>query len=124
MIVCVLDMGFHLTNQNAIDMAKKVDPAGRRTLGVVTKPDGADSPEALDQLRDGDFKMGLGFVVVSFKYPLQRICLRRRVQECHVDCLVCCCASAPCLSCDNLARRQLTSKCCCEERQAQCAVRL
>lgn len=67
MIVCVLDMTSNLTNQNAIDLAKEADPAGRRTLGVVTKPDRAVSSDtnALDQLGSGVFQMGLGFVVVS-----------------------------------------------------------
>lgn len=65
--VCVLDMTSHLTNQNAIDWAKEADPAGRRTLGIVTKPDRAVSADtnALDQLESGAFLMGLGYVVVS-----------------------------------------------------------
>ncbi|KAL3136598.1 Mx1p [Trebouxia sp. C0009 RCD-2024] len=64
--VCVLDMTSHLTNQNAIDWAKEADPAGRRTLGIVTKPDRAVSADtnALDQLESGAFLMGLGYVVV------------------------------------------------------------
>ena len=48
-------------------MAKEADPAGTRTLAVVTKPDRAVSSDtnALDQLGSGVFQMGLGFVVVS-----------------------------------------------------------
>ena len=62
-------MTSHLTNQNAIDMAKEADPAGKRTLGIVTKPDRAVSADtnALDQLESGAFPMGLGFVVVSVR---------------------------------------------------------
>ncbi len=60
-------MTSNLTNHNAIGIAKEADPAGMRTLGVVTKPDRAVSANtnALDQLGSGLFQMGLGFVVVS-----------------------------------------------------------
>lgn len=80
MIVCVLDMTSHLTNQNAIDMAKEADPAGKRTLGIVTKPDRAVSADtnALDQLESGAFPMGLGFVVVSVR-PSPGFCRHARV---------------------------------------------
>ena len=67
-IVCVLDMQFDLTNQNAIDMAKEADPGGRRTLGVLTKPDNPDAiPTAPEQVSSGNFQMGLGFVVVWYR---------------------------------------------------------
>ena len=65
-IVCVLDMTSNLNNQNGPDMAKEADPTGKRTLGVVTKPDRAMASDvtALDHLATGQFRMGLGFVVV------------------------------------------------------------
>ena len=102
-------MTSNLTNQNAIDMAKEADPAGKRTLGIVTKPDRAVSADtnALDQLGSGAFQMGLGFVVVS--------CRRQLSCNCRHDKIIC--TTAVCLSlllciCDCPVQLHLMHNCC------------
>jgi len=121
-IVCVLDMTSNLTNQNAIDMAKEADPAGRRTLGVVTKPDRAVSADtnALDQLGSGVFQMGLGFVVVSCRRQMSYTLLTflQELKGYDLFLLECCCASAACLPCSSMAHRDSTSLCLCDNVQA------
>jgi hypothetical protein len=58
--------------QPIIDMTRKVDPDGRRTIGVLTKPDRIEDnchQRWLDMIKGRELKLALGYYVV--KNPTQ-----------------------------------------------------
>ena len=71
-ILCVIPSIDDFANSEAIKLAKEVDPAGKRTLGVVTKIDlcKADTKIA-DKLKGegNNVKLELGFVAVRNRSP-------------------------------------------------------
>ncbi|CAJ1349979.1 unnamed protein product [Effrenium voratum] len=66
-ILCVIPAMSDFGNAEVIKLARKFDPAGQRTLGVVTKCDDAAKAEASDivekvlMTRDSDVRLALGF---------------------------------------------------------------
>lgn len=64
-ILAVTAANTDLTNSDALDIAKEVDPEGRRTLGVITKLDLMDKgTDALDMLTGRIIPLKLGFIGV------------------------------------------------------------
>ena len=63
MAVCAANVD--LANSDALKMAKKVDPFGERTIGVITKIDLMDEgTNALDLLSGKIYPLKLGYVGV------------------------------------------------------------
>jgi dynamin 1-like protein len=65
-ILAVTPANQDLVNSDALKIAREVDPAGSRTIGVLTKLDLMDSgTDAMDILQNrGSFQLKLGFIGV------------------------------------------------------------
>lgn len=67
-IIATISCKDEIENQAIVTLAKEVDPAGRRTLGVLTKPDTIGRGEHaswLKILRGDAHKLSLGYYVVK-----------------------------------------------------------
>jgi hypothetical protein len=66
-MLTVVPANVDIATQEIIDMAREVDPEGKRTLGVLTKPDlidkGAES-RVVDLVEDRDMRLKLGWIIV------------------------------------------------------------
>ena len=72
-ILCVVPAVDDFANSEAIRLAKEVDPAGKRTLGVVTKVDLCKSDTKIAEKLRGEganVKLELGFVAVRNRTPI------------------------------------------------------
>ena len=68
LILCVVPANDDFQNSKALQIAKRLDPAGERTIGVVTKvdclPPGSDLLLKMRGERETDVKLKHGFVAV------------------------------------------------------------
>ena len=65
-ILCVIPANQDLSTQDSINMARKLDPHGTRTLGVLTKVDLMDEGTDCSRiLRNEEIKLKLGYVAVK-----------------------------------------------------------
>lgn len=66
-MLTVVPANVDIATQEIIDMAREVDPEGKRTLGVLTKPDlidkGAES-KVVDLVEDREMRLKLGWIIV------------------------------------------------------------
>lgn len=75
-IICtVLQASNDMANQAVIKLARKHDPDGRRTVGIITKPDlineGAESRIALVARNEDTIKLKLGFFLLKNPSPVE-----------------------------------------------------
>ncbi|EJP61428.1 dynamin GTPase, putative [Beauveria bassiana ARSEF 2860] len=72
-ILAVLQASNDMANQAIIKLARKHDPEGERTVGIITKPDlineGAESKIALVAKNEDTIKLKLGFFLVKNPSP-------------------------------------------------------
>ena len=65
-ILCVIPANQDLSTQDSINMARRLDPQGNRTLGVLTKVDIMDEGTDCSRiLRNEEIKLKLGYVAVK-----------------------------------------------------------
>ena len=65
-ILCVIPANQDLSTQDSINMARKLDPQGKRTLGVLTKVDLMDEGTDCSKiLLNQEIKLNLGYVAVK-----------------------------------------------------------
>ena len=70
-ILCVIPANQDLSTQDSINMARKLDPRGSRTLGVLTKVDIMDEGTDCSKiLRNEEIKLKLGYVAVKGRSQL------------------------------------------------------
>lgn len=74
-ILAVLQAGNDMANQPIIKLARKHDPDGQRTVGIITKPDlineGAEPRIALVARNEDSIKLKLGFFLLKNPTPLE-----------------------------------------------------
>ncbi|KAK9262474.1 hypothetical protein V1519DRAFT_384620 [Lipomyces tetrasporus] len=58
-----------LANSTALRAAKRIDPRGERTIGVITKLDLVDPSRAVDLLQNRNYPLQMGYVGVVSKVP-------------------------------------------------------
>lgn len=66
-ILAIVSAAYDFANQSVIQLAKKHDPVGVRTIGVITKPDKAEGTridEYVDLAKNRHIKLNLGWHVV------------------------------------------------------------
>ncbi|KIL59206.1 hypothetical protein M378DRAFT_111256 [Amanita muscaria Koide BX008] len=87
LILIAIPMGDDIENQQAVRLAKEVDPTGRRTIGVLTKPD-VVLPSSIGQLNrwrsvlEGDaFPLQLGYYCVRLPDEAERMKQLPRVES-------------------------------------------
>lgn len=72
-IVIAINMSDDLQNQAAVSIARKVDPNGHRTIGVLTKADRLEKGNELDWLKllrgETDSRLSLGYFVTRQPTP-------------------------------------------------------
>jgi hypothetical protein len=51
-ILAVISAANDFNNQVVVKLARRIDPTGSRTLGVITKPDRIDTPEGVEAIRE------------------------------------------------------------------------
>ncbi|KAK8143849.1 hypothetical protein G3M48_006650, partial [Beauveria asiatica] len=72
-ILAVLQASNDMANQPIIKLARKHDPEGERTVGIITKPDlineGAESRIALVAKNEDTIKLKLGFFLIKNPSP-------------------------------------------------------
>ncbi|EFY88024.1 dynamin GTPase, putative [Metarhizium acridum CQMa 102] len=72
-ILAVLQAGNDMANQPIIKLARKQDPQGQRTVGIITKPDlineGAEAKIALVAKNQDSIKLKLGFFILKNPSP-------------------------------------------------------
>lgn len=79
-ILCVIPAVDDFANSEAIKLAKKVDPEGKRTLGVITKVDLAKNDiKIMDKLRGvgNNIALKLGFIAVKNKNNEEKITIKQ-----------------------------------------------
>lgn len=72
-ILCVCAANIDVANQEILDMASDIDEEGKRTLGILTKPDLVDhgaEQDVMDLVEDRKHKLNLGWHLV--KNPSQQ----------------------------------------------------
>lgn len=70
-ILCVIPANQDLSTQDSINMARKLDPQGNRTLGVLTKVDIMDEGTDCSRiLRNEEIRLKLGYVAVKGRSQL------------------------------------------------------
>ncbi|OAR03488.1 hypothetical protein LLEC1_06517 [Akanthomyces lecanii] len=74
-ILAVLQASNDMANQGIIKLARKHDPDGQRTVGIITKPDlineGAEHRIALVARNEDSIKLKLGFFLLKNPSPLE-----------------------------------------------------
>lgn len=74
-ILAVLQAGNDMANQPIIKLARKHDPQGQRTVGIITKPDlinqGAEAKIALVARNQDNIKLKLGFFLLKNPSPAE-----------------------------------------------------
>ncbi|KAK9386728.1 hypothetical protein V1515DRAFT_537060 [Lipomyces mesembrius] len=68
-IVAISAADVDLANSTALRAAKRVDPRGERTIGVITKLDLVDPSRAIDLLQNRSYPLQMGYVGVVSKVP-------------------------------------------------------
>ena len=77
LILCVLPANVDIANSDALKLARKIDPEGNRTIGVVTKLDIMEGgTSAIDLLEGRVYPLKLGMPKNSF-FRLPWNCLQR-----------------------------------------------
>ncbi|KAF2723248.1 hypothetical protein K431DRAFT_194080, partial [Polychaeton citri CBS 116435] len=75
-ILAIVNASNDVATQPVLEMARKCDPAGSRTLGIVTKPDIIDEGDkphvALNVANQGVIKLHLGWHILKNRGHLQR----------------------------------------------------
>jgi len=70
-ILCVIPANQDLSTQDSLNMARRLDPSGNRTLGVLTKVDIMDEGTDCSKiLRNEEIKLNLGYVAVKGRSQL------------------------------------------------------
>ena len=77
-ILAVLAADNNFSNQVVLEMAKAADPAGERTLGIITKPDkvykgSLTETRCLRYAQNLGLRLGLGWHVLCNRNPLNAI---------------------------------------------------
>ncbi|CRG85853.1 Interferon-induced GTP-binding protein Mx [Talaromyces islandicus] len=80
-MLTVVPANVDIATQEIIDMAREVDPDGKRTLGVLTKPDlvdkGAEN-KVIDLVEDREMRLKLGWIIVRNLGQIE-------LQDLHID---------------------------------------
>jgi GTP-binding protein EngB required for normal cell division len=79
-ILAVVSASHDAQNQGIMKLAQKYDPEGRRTMGIITKPDRVSSPQMEQKWiqmamgKDSKYKCELGWHVVRNRDPAETNC--------------------------------------------------
>ena len=87
-ILCVIPANEDFANAEAIKLAKRYDPDGVRTIGVVTKIDTCTEHTKIDEKLKGignNVKLGLGFIAVRNKLPNEKELSIHRLRQLESD---------------------------------------
>jgi len=68
-ILAISSADVDLANSEALTHSRKVDPYGKRTIGVITKMDLVDPEKGVDLLINNDYPLELGYVGMVCKPP-------------------------------------------------------
>ncbi|KAK9240036.1 hypothetical protein V1525DRAFT_396677 [Lipomyces kononenkoae] len=68
-IVAISAADVDLANSTALRAAKRIDPRGERTIGVITKLDLVDPSRAVELLQNRSYPLQMGYVGVVSKVP-------------------------------------------------------
>jgi hypothetical protein len=89
-ILAVVPANQDVATIDILERAKKVDPEGDRTIGVLTKPDligPGNEEEALSVLNNVRKPLKLGYIMVKNRYEKQNAFLRKTdASLCDCDC--------------------------------------